>query len=112
MPWSPIPESELVESLNLARQRMDAQQRRLWDLIRVRPQKWQSSPYGDQGGGFWVVALVGETVVWFNDIEEGFNSSRWTQFGHIDEYWCNQDHLEWTLQALLALIDVRNARAT
>jgi hypothetical protein len=101
MPWVPISEPELLQSLKEARERMDAPQRRLWDLIRIVPQKWQSSPYGDQGDGFWVVALLGQTVIWFNDIEEGFNCSRWIQFGQIDEYWCNQDQLEWTVQELL-----------
>jgi hypothetical protein len=110
MPWLPIPESELVESLESARQRMDAPQRRLWDLIRIPPQKWQLSPHGDRGGGFWVVALLGRTVIWFNDIEEGFNSSRWTQFGQIDEYWCNQDQLEWTVQELLDLMNAGEGR--
>ena len=41
---------------------------------------WASHPYGDLGGGFWVVALLGETVVWFNDIEDGFNRSHFCRF--------------------------------
>lgn len=74
---------------------------RLWEVVRIRPEKWQQHPYGDQGGGFWVVGLIGSTVIWYNDIEEGFNRSGFSTFGTIDDYWCNQDELEITLQYLM-----------
>jgi hypothetical protein len=57
------------------------------------------------GGGFWAVALVGQTVVWFNDIEDGFNRSHYTTHGTIGAYWCNQDQLEWTVQHILNAIE-------
>jgi len=56
--------------------------------------KWQENTYGAMGGGFWVVAIYGSTVVWYNDIEDGFNQSKWTTPGTIDEYWCNQTELQ------------------
>ena len=90
--------------LDAAAQRMSPAQRLLWETIRIKPQKWSSHPYGDLGGGFWAVALLGETVVWFNDIEDGFNRSHYETFGVIGAYWCNQDELEWTLQDLLDII--------
>jgi len=65
----------------------------------------RSNPYGDQGAGFWVVALVGRTVIWYNDIEEGFNRSRYSAYGTIDDYWCNQDELELTLRYLLSALE-------
>jgi hypothetical protein len=80
---------------------MTVAQRQLWDAIKVPPHKWHLHPWGDQGGGFWVVALLGRTVVWFNDIEDGFNRSQYKQYGDISDYWCNQDELSWTVQHLL-----------
>ncbi len=50
------------------------------------------------------MAVVGEFVVWYNEIEEGFNLSRYSQYGLIDEYWCNQDQLEWTLATVLTMV--------
>lgn len=91
--------------LNSAWQRMSLPQRRFWEAIRIEPQKWASHPYGDLGGGFWAVALVGQTVVWFNDIEDGFNRSHYTTHGTIGAYWCNQDQLEWTVQHILNAIE-------
>ena len=84
---------------------MNPPQARLWEAVRVSPHKWKEKSYGKLGDGFWVVAIVGATVIWYNDIEEGFNRSRYTSFGTIDEYWCNQDELELTLQYVLNLIE-------
>ncbi len=41
-------------------------------------------------------------MLWFNDIEEGFNVSRFEEAGQIphDEYWCNQDELHLVLRSL------------
>jgi len=52
---------------------MTPEQLRLWKAIRIKPEKWLQPPYGDHGKGFWVVGLIGRTVTWYNDIEEGFN---------------------------------------
>ena len=105
MDWKPISEASLWDMLNEAEKRMSLQQARLWEAIRIPPQKWAEKSYGELGGGFWAVAVVGTTVVWYNDIEDGFNRSRYTTFGTIEGYWCNQDELELTLQFILNAIE-------
>ncbi len=105
MDWKPLSEVSLWDMLNEAEKRMSLQQARLWEAIRISPQKWSEKSYGELGNGFWVVAVVGSTVVWYNDIEEGFNRSHYNSFGTIDEYWCNQDELELTLQFILNAIE-------
>ena len=99
MDWTPITESALWDLILAAEARMDPADARLWECIRISPQKWSEPSYGIVGGGFWVVGLIGTTVIWYNDIEEGFNLSSYSDFGTIDEYWCNQDGLEYTLQS-------------
>jgi hypothetical protein len=84
---------------------MSAPCRRLWDAIRIKPEKWQLHPYGDAGGGFWVVALIGQSVIWYNDVEEGFNRSRYSVHGEIADYWCNQDELEVTIEYLMTALE-------
>ncbi|MBT3013171.1 MAG: hypothetical protein KME41_15675 [Candidatus Thiodiazotropha sp. (ex Lucina pensylvanica)] len=101
MNWKPTSEAEIWDEINESWERMTIPQRRLWEVIKVDPVKWQQTPYGDEGVGFWVVAIFGETVIWYNDIEEGFNRSSYTKPGEINEYWCNQDNLEWTIQHVL-----------
>ncbi|AMO99002.1 hypothetical protein CAter282_1103 [Collimonas arenae] len=84
---------------------MNPQQARLWEAIRIVPHKWEEKSYGKLGNGFWIVAIIGATVIWYNDIEDGFNRSHYTSFGTMDEYWCNQDELEMALQHVLNFVE-------
>ena len=83
---------------------MSIPQRRLWETIKISPEKWREESYGEEGGGFWVVAIFGNSVIWYNDIEEGFNRSSYSTYGTIGEYFGNQDELELAVQYLLSEI--------
>ena len=41
-----------------------------------------------------MVAIFGNAIVFYNDIEEGFNVSTYQTYGHISEYWCEQTELD------------------
>ena len=103
--WQAITLKALAARIAQAEARMSAAQLRLWRTIRIEPLKWQQHPFGDVGDGFWVVAVIGQTVIWYNDIEEGFNRSRYSSVGTIDDYWCNQDELDVTVQYLMNAIE-------
>jgi|SRR4030095_1864367 hypothetical protein len=103
--WQPISEVALRDRIAQGVARMSPSHRRLWEAIRIEPHKWQLHPYGDAGRGFWVVAIVGQTVIWYNDIEDGFNRSRYSVHGQIEDYWCNQDELELTIAYLVNTLE-------
>jgi len=103
--WQPIAKEALLKRISQGVARMTPPQLRLWNAIRIEPQKWSQDPYGREGEGFWVVALIGQTVIWYNDLEEGFNRSRYSALGTIDDYWCNQDELEVTVGFLIAALE-------
>ena len=77
---------------------------RLWESIRIPPEKWREDRYGSEGGGFWAVAVVGNQVLWYNDIEDGFNWSPYVVAGDIAAYFCNQDTLEMAVRQMAILI--------
>ena len=104
MSWEPISEVAIWDDINEAIDRMSVEQKRVWETIKVLPEKWQEATYGDLGGGFWVVAIIGNSVVWYNDIEDGYNQSNYTKYGRIDEYWCNQERLEWAVQSVINML--------
>ena len=98
--WKPITATGLKARIRQGTKRMNPKQQGLWRAIQIEPEKWQQHPYGYQGGGFWVVGLIGRAVLWYNDIEDGFNRSTFRTYGLIEEYWCNQDELETAVQYL------------
>jgi hypothetical protein len=98
--WEPISVDALLARISQGYARMNQAQQRLWDAIRISPEKWQQHPYGDAGSGFWTVGLIGRTAIWYNDLEDGFNRSVYSTYGVIDDYWCNDDELDVTVQYL------------
>lgn len=104
--WKPISEAALRKRISQGVARMSGAARRLWEAVRIEPEKWQLHPYGDAGHGFWVVAVMGQTAIWYNDVEEGFNRSRYSIRGEIEDYWCNQDELDVTIAYLMNTLEL------
>jgi hypothetical protein len=102
MNWKPISKTDLDALIARNLEECSVEQRQFFANVAVEPVKWKQSPWGDDGGGFWVVAVMGNRVLWYNDIEDGFNVSRFQTEGSIpsDEYWCNQAPLKWAMPAL------------
>jgi hypothetical protein len=102
--WTPIPFDKLYDLIIETENRIMGEPAGFWKLIKIIPEKWQEKQYGKEGGGFWVVAICGYRVIWYNDIENGFNISRYNKYGEIDQYWCNQSSLEETIIELIGCI--------
>jgi len=105
MDWEPISEARLWDKIIAAEGRMNPQIFRLWEAIKINPEKWTHKTYGKPSGGFWVVAIIGNRVIWFNDNEDGFNCSSYVVVGKFTEYFCNQDELERAVQHVLTIIE-------
>jgi hypothetical protein len=99
-------EAEILDLINAAEEHLSTQQLRLWRTVSIKPQKWQQHPWGDLTGGFWAVGVIGHTMMWFNETEEGFNFSQYSQHSVIDEYWCSQDDLNHAVQRLINLVEL------
>ena len=95
--WKPISINELNEEILKTRSELSEEILNFWNAIRIKPQKWKEPEFGIQGGGFWVIAICGKKVVWYNDIEDGFNISSYNDYGEILEYRCNQDEFNWAI---------------
>jgi len=104
MEWTPITIQEIYEKVLDAETNLVGELSNFWDLIKIYPEKWDEPHYGKEGNGFWIVAIIGNRVIWYNDIEEGFNVSHYKKYGEINGYYCNQDELIWAIQNLFQLI--------
>jgi|CXWL01.1.fsa_nt_gi hypothetical protein len=110
MNWTPLTRQALDEIIANGLEVMDDAVQVAWQAIRIEPEKWQCSPWGDEGGGFWVVAEKDSQVIWYNDIEGGFNTSPFARRGTIREYACNQTTFEEFLLGLPAARGVESWR--
>jgi len=100
MSWQPISRQQLDALVRDGLELADDVVLDAWKAMRIEPQKWQCPPWGDAGGGFWAVAIRDGNVVWYNDIEGGFNTSSFERHGVIGEYLCNQGDFEEYLATL------------
>lgn len=102
MTWTPISEDELGTLVSREIADCSVEQQEFFLRAKIPPVKWRLTPWGDEGGGFWAVAVHLDRVLWYNDIEDGFNVSHFEIQGDIPshEYWCNQDTLNWALPKL------------
>jgi hypothetical protein len=99
--WEPISLNELQKEIEASVTQLDGSALGLWNLVKLlTPVKWKQEPYGNKGSGFWVVATYSNNCIYFNDIEDGFNMSPFSTWGHIDQYSCNQDKLEHVMSRL------------
>jgi hypothetical protein len=64
----------------------------LWRLIRIPPEKWKVKEYGE-GYNFWVVAIFGREVIWYNDIEGGFYIGEYAEYGRAFSLISGQQNL-------------------
>lgn len=103
--WKPISKEALLQRIAQGEARMQSAELRFWKMMRIEPVKWRQDPYGTEGQGFWVVGLIGISVIWYNDIEDGFNRSKYTRHGEIQDYWCNQDELDIAMKYLVSAMD-------
>jgi hypothetical protein len=88
--------SATVEAVNKIVQKdltaCDAKQKAAFDRYSVEPHPAPILRYG-QIETVIVVARKGNEVVYWEDVEEGFNTSPVDDEGRIVEHWCNQDTL-------------------
>ncbi|MGX1785720.1 hypothetical protein ACWIGM_03225 [Bosea sp. NPDC055332] len=101
MDWAPATEHFICDGIRAAEAQLSAGQLHIWRCIAIAPVKWALKPYGDLGGGFWVVAILGKSVIWYNDIEDGFNVSPYSSFGEIETYSASQFELRHILQQII-----------
>ncbi|HZS95675.1 MAG TPA: hypothetical protein VFA40_02750 [Terriglobales bacterium] len=74
----------------------DETQLALFERVAVEPYRAPITRYGNIDTVV-VVARNGDEVIYYEDVEEGFNVSPIGPEGMILEHWCNQDELRFAL---------------
>jgi len=97
--WQAISESELDALISEQLLACSLEQRQLFDCIKV-PLAAVPVAGSDSVDVFFVVAKKGDTVIYYQDIEEGFNLSTLTPDGQLSSLGYQDWHLTHALRQL------------
>ena len=92
MPWRPATIEDVKEVLKLDLKECNPQQITTFQQYSVDPYFASILRYGKREQVVVVAEKSGEVMYW-EDVEEGFNISPVGPNGNILEHWCNQDDL-------------------
>lgn len=96
--WQPATIQEVSEIVAGDLKDCDAEQLAAFDKYRIEPFSAPIVRYG-QTESVVVVARNGDQVIYYEDMEDGFNVSPISLDGRVLEHWCNQDELRFALNA-------------
>ena len=96
MEWKPASIKEVKEILQKDLSDCDQEQLAVFNEFAVEPIAVPIVRYG-QTESVIVVARRNNEVIYWEDVECGFNVSPIDENGIILEHWCNQDELRWAL---------------
>mgnify|MGYP003595892788 CR=1 FL=1 len=100
--WNPFPNKEFLLELYLAEQDLTDEILIFWNKIRISPETWTCEDVIHEN--FWVVAKHQNWIIWYNDVEEGYNLSRYKEELIILEYGASQDELVFAVKKLNTII--------
>jgi len=98
MAWRPATIEEVRQIVEEPLEQCDDEQLAVFDGYAVEPYAAPILRYGEMEAAV-VVARRGNEVIYWEDIEEGFNLSALSSDGRILEHWCNHDELRFALNA-------------
>jgi hypothetical protein len=96
--WRPATIEEVSEIVARDLKDCDVEQLAAFDKYRVEPFPAPIVRYG-QTESVVVVARNGDQVIYYEDVEDGFNVSPISPDGRVLEHGCNQDELRFALNA-------------
>ena len=99
--WTALKKGNLMMEIFLAEHNLDQECSTFWDQIKINPSIWKCEDVIEDN--FWAVAKHQNYVVWYNDIEEGFNISIYKTEGIILKYSAFKDDLNQALNKLIHL---------
>lgn len=94
--WRPITADEMQSLIDEPLKDCTPEQREIFDRYRVALRPTPLERYGQLETVF-VVAQRGNEVMYYEDVEDGFNFSPLTADGRVAQHWCNQDELKYAL---------------
>ncbi len=101
--WINFPKKDLMLEIYFSEQNMEDKTLLFWNQIKISPEIWKCDDVIEDN--FWVVALCENYLIWYNDIEEGFNISKFKIKGEIVEYNASKNELNLAIETFKNIIN-------
>src|SRR3546814_962980 len=79
----PLAEAEIYDIVLKEEAQLRLKAKRMWEMIKIEPEKWHAPVYGSGSYSFWTVGIFGNRVLWYNEIEGEFVISKIETYGKI-----------------------------
>ena len=96
-----VTEHDMFQIILDAELQLSSKGKRYWERIRIHPQKWIEKKFGKGCGGFWVVGILGNNIIWYNELEDGFIISEYESFGTISTYNSAEQKLSFLIEQII-----------
>lgn len=83
---------------------LDIRIRRLWDRVSLEPQRWRAAQY-PQKAEVWVVGVLGDRCLYFNEVEGGWGWGRFSEWGRVADFHWEQLEIQHVVAQTLFAID-------
>jgi hypothetical protein len=97
-------EDQVIADIVASENEFDVRSRHLWAKLRIPPMRWSQQQYPG-ASSFWVVGILGNRCLYFNEVEKGWGWGRFSEWGVIAEYHWQQDEIPWAISQTLFAID-------
>jgi len=105
----PLSEAKLYDILIEAEAQLRPKAERMWEMIKIEPERWHAPVYGSGSHSFWAVGIIGKRVLWYNEIESEFTNSTFEKYGQISEEHFGPTELIHFLEQLIRQVDGEQA---
>lgn len=82
--WSSFTKKELDFEIFIQEQELENDVLKIWNKAKIKPELWYCNDVIESY--FWVVAIIDENLIWYNDITENFQKTPFKTQGFIDQY--------------------------
>ena len=94
-------EATVLQMINEGRDLMAVKQRKAWDAISIPPEPWHYRSDDGRDNHVWIVALIGQSVISYNEWDGGFDRSHFVRYGEIAQFGWGDGSLAVVVQDVL-----------
>lgn len=103
-------EAAIWDLINDTFLKMSFPQKRVWERVKIFPEKWSYEPKPNLKKKVWVVGIIGKQAVWYDDVfdemDDDFCVSDYERYGQIGTF-CGGKPCNMSLEENIELLRLR-----